>query len=352
MNEIVNLLKSLISVRSFSREEEKAAGLIRGFLAERNIPFKTMHNNTWAGNFHAAAGKPNLLLNSHIDTVRPGNGWHTDPFTPHEEGDKITGLGSNDAGGPLVSLLATFLHFYNKPDLPFNLIFSATAEEENSGTLGIESILPELPEIDFAVVGEPTKMELAVAEKGLMVLDCTARGKTGHAARNEGINALYKAADDIQVLRDYCFENESGILGPVKVTVTQIEAGKQHNVVPDSCHFVVDVRTNEFYSNTQALEIIKNLIQSEVTPRSLRMNSSGLPADHPFILKAEELGIRCFGSPTSSDMAVIPYPSVKIGPGDSARSHTPNEYILKSEIGSGVEKYIRLLTGLDLKKTT
>ncbi len=348
MVECIELLKRLIATPSFSREEEKASEVIREFLEKKKIPFHRKKNNTWALNRHFTEEKPVVLLNSHIDTVKPVSGWSVDPFFPLEEGDKLTGLGSNDAGGPLVSLLAAFLHFYNREDLPFNLIWSATAEEENSGIDGIESILTDLPSIAFAIVGEPTRMELAIAEKGLMVLDCTARGKSGHAARNEGINALYLAMDDIRKLRDFSFEKDSDILGPVKITVTQIEAGTQHNVIPDTCHFVADVRTNEFYSNEEAYRVIKSFLTSEVKPRSFRLNSSGIPLSHPFAIKAQELGIRCFGSPTTSDQAVIPCPSVKMGPGDSARSHTANEYILKSEILSGIERYISLLKDLRL----
>jgi acetylornithine deacetylase len=348
MQEIIDLLKSLISVPSFSKEEEKAAEIIRGFLAGKNIPFHIKINNTWAYNRHFSKGKPVILLNSHIDTVRPVSGWTTDPFVPTEDEDRIIGLGSNDAGGPLVALLGVFLHFYDVEDLPFNLIYSATAEEENSGINGLELTLSELPAIDFVIVGEPTRMEVAVAEKGLMVLDCIARGKSGHAARDEGINALYLALEDIQILREIKLEKKSSILGEVKITVTQIEAGTQHNVVPDTCKFVVDVRTNEYYSNQDVYNIIRNIISSEVRPRSFRLNSSGTSLNHPFIRKARKLGIHCFGSPTTSDQAVIPYPSVKMGPGDSARSHTANEYICKKEIMEGVARYIQLLDGLEL----
>jgi acetylornithine deacetylase len=243
-------------------------------------------------------------------------------------------------------LLAAFLHFYERKDLPWNLIFAATAEEEISGSNGLAAVLPEIVPVDFAIIGEPTKMELAVAEKGLLVLDCYARGKSGHAARQEGENALYKAVDDIQKLRDFHFEKISGILGEVKTTVTQIESGTQHNMVPDLCHFVIDVRTNEFYSNQEAFEIIGSLLNSEVKPRSLRLNSSGIEANHPFVKKAIERGIKTYGSPTTSDQAIIPFPSVKIGPGDSARSHTADEYIFKSEIFEGIKLYIELLEGL------
>jgi len=346
MEKYVELLKSLISVPSFSGEEEKAASVIRHFLNAENIPFKTKINNTWAYNKYFSSDKPVILLNSHIDTVKPSSGYTRDPFLTYEEGDTLYGLGSNDAGGPLVSLLALFMHYYEKENLPFNLIFAATAEEEISGDLGLEIVLPELPPIALAIVGEPTRMELAVAEKGLLVLDCYAHGKSGHAARDEGENAIYKAIRDIRILQDYKFEKNSELLGEVKLTVTQIEAGSQHNVVPDLCHFVIDVRTNEHYPNNDAIKIIENLIESEVKPRSVRLNSSGIQADHPIVNKAKETGIPVFGSPTTSDQGIIPFPSVKIGPGNSGRSHTADEFILKSEIYEGIEKYIELLHDL------
>lgn len=348
MQEIIDLLKLLISTPSLSREETGAANVIRSFLRGKNIVYQELHNNTWALNRHFNPGKPNLLLNSHIDTVKPVMGWSYDPFTATEEGDKITGLGSNDAGGPLLALLAVFIHFYEKDDMPYNLIYAATAEEENSGPHGFESIKTLLPEINFAIVGEPTRMNLAIAERGLMVLDCTAHGKSGHAARDEGVNALYLALDDIQKLRNYRFEHVSETLGPVKITVTQIEAGTQHNVVPDVCKFVLDVRTNEFYSNENLYHLITSLVASEIKPRSFRLNSSGIPAGHPFVRKAESLGITCYGSPTTSDQAIMPWPSVKMGPGDSSRSHTANEFILKSEISEAIQMYIKLLDGLQL----
>ena len=348
MQEYIDLLKKLIATPSLSREEENAALLMRHFLSGKGISFRTSNNNTWACNQHFNPAKPTILLNSHIDTVKPAAGWTCEPFFPTEEGERITGLGSNDAGGPLVSLLAVFLHFHARPDLPYNLVFAASAEEENSGVNGFESIKNLLPEISFAIVGEPTRMEIAIAEKGLLVLDCFAYGKSGHAARNEGEDALYKALDDISKIRNFTFEKVSDVLGPVKVTITQIEAGTQHNVVPDRCHFVADVRTNEFYSNQQAFEIISGLVGCEVKPRSLRLNSCGIPDTHPFVQKAGKLGIRCYGSPTTSDQALMPWPSVKVGPGDSARSHTANEYILKSEIIDGIHLYIRLLENLEI----
>ncbi|NQU51471.1 MAG: M20 family metallo-hydrolase, partial [Bacteroidetes bacterium] len=327
-------------------EEENAAEVMRNFLKKEVIPFSTKENNTWAFNKHYTKSKPTILLDSHIDTVRPAKGYTKDPFSPIEEGDQLFGLGSNDAGGPLVSLLATFIHFYEREDLPFNLVFGASAEEEISGRRGMEILLPQIAPIDFAIIGEPTKMELAIAEKGLLVLDCYAHGKSGHAARNEGENALYKAMEDIQKLRDFEFEKVSAVLGKAKITVTQIEAGTQHNVVPDTCHFVVDVRTNEHYLNKEAAVIIDNLIKSEVKPRSVRLNSSGISEHHPFARLVKSKGINIYGSPTTSDQAIISCLSVKMGPGDSARSHTADEYIYKSEIFTGIERYIELLEEL------
>lgn len=348
MQKYIDLLKKLISTLSFSKEEENAAKIMRDFLDGHGIPFETLENNTWAYCKHFNKNKPTILLDSHIDTVKPAKGYSLDPFTPIEEGDKLFGLGSNDAGGPLVSLLATFVHFYERDNLPYNLIFAATAEEEISGKNGLVIVLPKITPVDFAIIGEPTKMELAIAEKGLLVIDCYAHGESGHAAREEGDNALYKAVGDIQKLRAFKFEKHSEILGPVKISVTQIEAGTQHNVVPDTCHFVLDVRTNEFYSNEEAAKIIEGIIASEVKPRSFRLNSSGISMNHPFVQLAKHKGIKIYGSPTTSDQAIIPFSSVKMGPGDSSRSHTANEFIYKSEIFSGIEKYIELLEELVL----
>ncbi len=348
MQEYFKLLKTLIAVPSVSGEEDQAAMVIRRFLEARDVEFETSKNNTWARNRFYDRDKPVILLNSHIDTVSPVPGWRVNPFLPFEEGDRIGGLGSNDAGGPLVTLLALFIHFFERDDLPFNLLFAATAEEEISGSAGFESLRDLLPEVTFAIVGEPTKMELAVAERGLLVLDCTAQGKAGHAARGEGINALYLALEDIQKIRNFRFEKVSAMLGEVQSTVTQIQAGVQHNVVPDRCKFVVDVRTNEFYSNWEAYNLFAGLLDSEVKARSFRLSSSGIPLSHPFVAKALALGIPCFGSPTTSDKALMSWPSVKIGPGDSARSHTADEYILKSEMEAGFRLYCRLLEGLKL----
>lgn len=348
MSKYIELLKQLISTPSFSKEEENAAEVMRDFLTAEKIPFKTIDNNTWAFNKFFSKEKPTILLNSHIDTVKPAKGYTLDPFSPIEDGDQLFGLGSNDAGGPLVALLATFLHFYHRDNLPFNLVFVASAEEEISGRRGLEIVLPRIAPIEFAIVGEPTRMELAIAEKGLLVLDCYAHGKSGHTARNEGENALYKAIEDIQKLRNFKFEKISNILGEVKITITMIDAGTQHNVIPDVCHFVVDIRTNEHYLNKDVAEIIAGLIESEVKPRSVRLNSSGISEQHPFAVMAKSKGIKLYGSPTTSDQAIMPFLSVKMGPGDSARSHTADEFIYKSEIIAGIERYIELLEELKL----
>ena len=349
MNEYIKLLQKLISTQSFSREEENAAQLIRSFLFEKEILYQEKGNNTWARNRFWTDGLPVILLNSHVDTVKPAKGYTRDPFMPDIEDGKLFGLGSNDAGGPLVSLLAVFVHFFQKENLPFNLIYAATAEEEVSGTNGVESILSELGSIDLAIVGEPTKMQMAIAEKGLMVLDCVAYGKSGHAARNEGVNAIYKAIKDIEIIRNYKFKKTSELLGEVKMTVSLINAGTQHNVVPDQCSFVVDVRTNEHYSNEKAFEIINGLIESEVKPRSFRLNSSGIPVTHPIVERGVSLGLSYYGSPTTSDQAVMSHPSIKIGPGDSARSHTADEFIYLQEIEEAFHIYVKLLNGLQLK---
>lgn len=348
MQEYINLLKSLISVPSLSKNEQDAARVIRKFLENSGIRYDSRDNNTWIKNRHWKNELPVILLNSHIDTVKPASGYTRDPYSADVENGILYGLGSNDAGGSLITLLAVFLHFNDRNDLPFNLIYAATAEEEISGIKGLADILPELGRIDLAIVGEPTRMQMAIAEKGLLVLDCTAHGKSGHAAREEGENAIYKAISDIQKLQNFRFEKESDILGPVKISVTMISAGTQHNVVPDTCSFVVDVRTNEHYSNEQAYEIIRSIIQAEIKPRSFRLNSSGIPADHPVVKKGIKLGLNYYGSPTTSDQAVIPFPSIKIGPGDSARSHTADEYILISEIEEGFKIYTDLLTDLKI----
>ncbi len=349
MEKYIDLLKLLIATPSLSKNEQDAAQLIRRFFTDLKLGFQSKMNNTWVRNLHWQEGLPVILLNSHIDTVKPASGYTRDPFSPDVEDGILFGLGSNDAGGSLVTLLAVFMHFYSQIDLPFNLIYAASAEEEISGANGLESILSELGPLDLAIVGEPTQMQMAIAEKGLMVLDCVAHGKSGHAAREEGENAIYKAISDIEKIRNFRFEKISDILGAVKMSVTLVNAGTQHNVVPDSCSFVVDVRTNEYYSNEQACQIIADLIDSDVIPRSFRLNSSGIPLDHALVQRGISLGLNYYGSPTTSDQAILPYPSIKIGPGDSARSHTADEYILISEIEQGFDIYVNLLTNLRLR---
>ncbi|MFV0364951.1 MAG: M20 family metallo-hydrolase [Mangrovibacterium sp.] len=348
MKAYIDLLCQLIETPSLSRSEAQAAQVLRQFIERRNVAFEAINQNTLIRNKHWDDSKPTIMLNSHIDTVKAAENWNYPPFKATLEGNKLTGLGSNDAGASVVTLLAVFMHFYAGENLPFNLLYVASAEEEMSGANGMESLIPKLGKIDLAVVGEPTQMNLAVAEKGLMVLDCKAVGKAGHAARNEGENALYKALDDINTLRNYQFEQVSEFLGELKMSVTQIEAGYQHNVVPDVCKFVVDVRTNEHYSNPEALQIIQSLVQSEVKARSTRLNSSRINHTHPIVQRGLALARKTFGSPTMSDQALMPFTSIKIGPGDSARSHTADEYILLSEMKEAYQIYINLLDGLVL----
>jgi acetylornithine deacetylase len=346
-DDAIELLNQLIQTPSFSREEAGTADILVSFLAQHGIPAQRQGNNVWAVGRHFDAQKPTILLNSHHDTVKPGVAWTYPPFGAVLEGDKLTGLGSNDAGASAVSLLATFRYFYER-DTAFNLICAITAEEEISGANGIKSILPELGKIDLGIVGEPTGMHAAIAEKGLLVLDGVARGRTGHAARDEGDNALYKALDDITWLRTYRFPQVSDLLGPVKMTVTQISAGTQHNVVPDECRYVVDIRTNECYTNEEILETVRAHMQAEMTPRSTHLQSSGLALTHPIVRQAVAMGKNTYGSPTLSDQALMRFDTLKMGPGDSARSHAPDEYILLSEIRGGVADYIKLLTDFNL----
>ncbi|MEM6633245.1 MAG: M20 family metallo-hydrolase [Bacteroidota bacterium] len=344
----LSLLKDLIESPSFSRNEDPTAKILISFFEKRGMNPLRQANNVWVSHPQSSPNKPTLLLNSHHDTVKPGEGWQRNPFEATMEEDRLYGLGSNDAGGPLVALIGAFLHFWDQDSLPFNLILAATAEEEISGSQGIASILPTLGPIEMGIVGEPTLLQMAVAEKGLMVLDCIARGRTGHAARNEGINAIYQAMKDIDWFRSYSFPLESPWLGPVKMSVTQVRAGKQHNVVPDHCEFVVDVRTTECYSNSATLAIICDHVSCDVKARSLRLNPSGIPMDHSLVLAGKKMGLEAFGSPTLSDQALLPFPTLKLGPGDSARSHTPDEYICISEIEQGIDTYIKLLEGLSL----
>ena len=338
------LLKELIAIPSFSKEEDRTASILEIFLQSAGVTTQRYLNNVWARNKFFDERKPTILLNSHHDTVKPNKGYTLDPFTPIEKEGKLYGLGSNDAGGPLVSLLATFLHFYNRQHLSHNLIYAATAEEEISGKNGIEALLPSLGNIAFGIVGEPTLMQMAVAERGLMVLDATSFGRAGHAARNEGENAIYKALADIQWFQNYQLEKVSELLGPSKMSVTVIETdNKAHNVVPAQCKFVVDVRVNELYSFEEILNIIRAHIQSEVTPRSTRLRSTSISLKHPLVQAGIELGRSYYGSPTTSDKALMPFETLKIGPGDSARSHTADEFIFVQEIREGIELYIKLL---------
>ena len=346
--EAIDLLKGMISRPSFSREETAVADYLQKCWSDAGHHVFRKGNNLWiiAPGFDFA--KPTLLLNSHIDTVKPAAGWQKDPFLPEEtEDDRLYGLGSNDAGASVVSLYEAFTILSAKAQ-PYNLIFLASCEEEVSGKNGIESVLPELPPIHFAVVGEPTGMRPAIAEKGLMVLDCVATGKAGHAARNEGVNAIYAALEDVNWFSTSQFPEKSDLLGPVKMTVTIIKAGTQHNVVPDRCEFTVDIRSNEFYSNERLFELIKEQVGCEIKARSFRLNSSRTEPEHPFVQRCLMLGKEPFGSPTLSDQALMRFPSVKIGPGDSARSHSADEFIYGPEIRDAITTYVRLLDGLAL----
>ncbi len=343
----IELLKELIATPSFSKEEEETAAIIGKFFALKGIPANRVGNNIYALNKNYDAAKPSILLNSHHDTVKPNKGYTQDPFTPIEKEGKLFGLGSNDAGGCLVSLIATFLHFYKKENLSHNIVFAASAEEEISGVNGIELVLPYLGNINFGIVGEPTKMEMAVAERGLMVIDCVANGKAGHAARNEGVNALYIAIDDIDWVRNCKFDKVSPLLGESRMTVTIIGTdNQQHNVVPPQCKFVIDVRVNELYTFDEILDSLKQNLKSQFKPRTTRMKSTSIPMDHPLIKAGIELGRGYYGSPTTSDKALMPFPALKMGPGDSARSHTADEFIYIDEIKEGIELYIKLLNAI------
>ena len=342
--EVIGLLKKLISIPSFSKEEDNTADLIEQFLEKKAVKTLVHLNNIWASNKFFDASKPTILLNSHHDTVKPNRGYTLDPFIPIEKDGKLFGLGSNDAGGALVSLIATFLYYYSKPDLKYNLIIAATAEEEISGNDGVESLLPHLGKIDCAIVGEPTEMQMAVAEKGLMVLDCVATGKAGHAAREEGDNSIYKALNDIKWLEGYRFPKVSQLLGPVKMSVTVIETeNKAHNIIPSQCKFVVDTRVNELYTFEEILATIRENVKSEIRPRSTRLRSSSIALDHPLVKAGLALGRTYYGSPTTSDKALMFFPALKMGPGDSARSHIADEYIFIDEIKEGIDLYIQLL---------
>ncbi len=339
----VILLKKLITTASLSKEEEETAEIIQAFLESRGVVTHQYLNNIWAKNKYFDESKPTILLNSHHDTVKPNKAYTLNPFEPIEKDGKLYGLGSNDAGGCLVSLIATFLHFHKQENLKYNIIIAATAEEEISGPNGVEILLPRLPKIDFGIVGEPTMMNMALAEKGLLVLDCIAHGIPGHAAREEGENALYKAVKDIEWFMNYKFDRVSELLGPMKMSVTIINAGSQHNVVPSECKFTVDVRVNELYSFEEVLDTIKANVVSDVIPRSCRLRSTSIPVQHTIIQSGIKLGRTYYGSPTTSDKALMSFPTLKMGPGDSARSHTADEFIYVDEINNGIDLYIQLL---------
>lgn len=337
--EAVELLRRMIATPSPSREESLTGDLIHTFLAERGVAADRLYNNIWARSEGFDPSRPTLLLNSHHDTVRPSASYTRDPYAPTVEGDRLYGLGSNDAGASVVSLLTVFLALRSRP-LPFNLVLAITAEEECMGEHGIRALLPHLGRIDMAVVGEPTGMQAASGERGLVVLDCTARGRSGHAARGEGVNALYIAADDILRLRSLRFERESPLLGPIGLSVTQIEAGTQHNVVPDTCRFVVDLRTTDAYTNEETVSLVRSAIRSEAVARSTRIRAVALDDGHPLMRAARAAGRTSFVSPTTSDRTLMPFPALKMGPGESSRSHTADEFVLLSEIDDGIAVYM------------
>lgn len=342
LNDAVDLLQHLIATPSISRQEKEAADVLERQMTAYGLQARRAGNNLWVASPQWDDDKPTLLLNAHIDTVKPAQSWSRDPFSPTIEGDRLYGLGSNDCGGGLTTLLQVFRWLTLRPQ-PFNTIYLASAEEEVSGKQGISSVLPLLPHIDVAVVGEPTGMQPAVAERGLMVLDVIAHGKSGHAARNEGVNAIYEALDDMVWIRDYKFDRVSPLLGPTKMTLTVVHAGTQHNVIPDLCTMLVDVRTNECYTNEEVYEIIKSHVKSEVKAHSFRLHSSHIDNRHPLAQRCLSLNLTPFGSPTLSDQALMPFPSLKLGPGESARSHSADEYICLSEMAHAIDIYQQLL---------
>ncbi len=341
----IALLKELISIPSFSGEEDRTGDAIAAFLQSFGIETQRQYHNIYAFNKHFDESKPTLLLNSHHDTVKPNNAYTKDPFDPHVEDGKLYGLGSNDAGGCLVSLLATFVHFYDKEGLSHNIIMAATAEEEDAGEKSIRALLPILPNIDVAIVGEPTLMDLAIAEKGLVVFDAVVEGTPSHAAHPNDDNSIYNTIEVLQWFKDYSFEKVSEALGEVKLTVTQINAGKQHNVVPSQVDMVVDVRVNDCYTNQEIADLLQKEAPCKMTPRSLRLNSSNIDPNHDLVKSGVALGRGTYGSPTLSDQAALSCQSVKLGPGDSTRSHSANEFIYVDEIVEGIDLYIKILTG-------
>ena len=342
--EAITLLKALIETPSFSGEEDQTALLIESWFTQNGIQFQKENNNVWAFNYHFDKSKPTLLLNSHHDTVKPNQGYTNDPFTAIEKEGKLFGLGSNDAGGCLVSLLATFVHFYQQENLPYNLVMVASAEEESSGKKGLNSVLQHLPELDCAIVGEPTLMQLAIAEKGLLVLDVVVKGTASHAAHQNEDNPIYNAMNVIDWFKTYQFEKISEVLGPVKMTVTQVNAGKQHNVVPAECHLVVDIRVTDCYTNAEILATVKSHVNAEVNPRSMHLNASSIPLEHGLVQAGIALGRTTYGSPTLSDQSVLSFQSLKLGPGETLRSHSADEFIFINEIEEGIQLYIKILT--------
>ena len=343
VNEAVELLKTLIATPRESRNETEAANKLEAKMREWGMNPNREANNLWVVGDGFDEERPTLLLNAHIDTVKAVKTWTRNPYEPTVEDDKLYGLGSNDCGGGLVTLLQVF-RILNQRELTFNVIYLASAEEEVSGKDGLERVLPLLPKISVAIVGEPTGMQPAIAEKGLMVIDGYAKGVSGHAARNEGVNAIYEALDDLVWLRDYRFSKESPLLGPTKMTVTQVESGTQHNVIPDSLHFVIDVRTNEYYQNEFVFAFLqKHMKRCELKARSFRLHSSSIAESHPLVKRCVNLGLKPFGSPTLSDQALMPFPSFKLGPGESSRSHSADEYICISELEQALETYLKII---------
>ena len=346
----VELLKHLIATPSVSRSEEQAANVMEQAIRDLGFQPRREANNVWALDPHFDENRPTLLLNAHLDTVKPVATWTRNPYCPEQDGDVLYGLGSNDCGGGLVSLLQVFAWLTAK-EQPYNVIYLASAEEEVSGKDGISRVLPLLPPVEVAIVGEPTGMQPAIAEKGLMVLDVVAHGTSGHAARGEGVNAIYEALEDLHFLHTHKFRKVSDLLGPTIMNVTMIHAGTQHNVVPDRCEMVVDIRTNEFYQNEFVFEFLKKRLKSEVTARSFRLQSSRIDPQHPIVRRCKSMGLKPFGSPTLSDQALMSFPSLKLGPGESSRSHSADEFIRISEIAAAIETYIRLLDQINIKGT-
>lgn len=346
INDAVELLLELIATPSVSHNEKDAADVMQRQMNTYGLATHREANNVWAICPDYDEAKPTILLNAHIDTVKPAISWVHDPFTPTREGDVLYGLGSNDCGGGLVTLLQVFRYMTLRSH-PFNLVYLASAEEEVSGKDGISRALPLLPHIDVAIVGEPTGMQPAIAEKGLMVLDIISHGKSGHAARNEGVNAIYEALDDMRWIRDFRFEKVSPFLGPTKMTLTVIHAGTQHNVIPDECRMLVDVRTNEYYTNEEVYDIVRSHVKSDVHAHSFRLHSSRIDPEHPLVKRCVSLGLQPFGSPTLSDQALMPFPSLKLGPGESSRSHSADEFVKISEIDQAFTTYLQVLEGLE-----